>query len=348
MKWIGDPLPSITSARESTRHTINKLRTTHRIEPDPGLPENLGLIAYGSLAREEWTDGSDIDWTLLIDGRAEASHFQLAQSIRGLVDHHRYPSPGTTGTFGSLCSSHELVHQIGGTDDTNQNLTRRVLLLLESLSINDSIVRNRVLRQVLERYIWFDPSVSWLIKPRWRVPRFLLNDVVRFWRTMAVDYAAKKWEQGGGKWALRNVKLRFSRKLLFVKGLLLCFECEAGVLTPLPPAAADGYKLAGQMIERCMLSIDTTALELLCAAVLELKDQVVARTLLTSYDEFLGVLNDGGIRDALAKLKFEDAAQDPTFDRLRKLSARFQIGLESLFFSSASPWCRLTMNHGVF
>jgi hypothetical protein len=39
---------------------------------------------------------------------------------------------GREGLFGSMAFSHDLVHQIGGEDDTNRNTTRRILLLLES------------------------------------------------------------------------------------------------------------------------------------------------------------------------------------------------------------------------
>jgi len=48
------------------------------------------------------------------------------------------------------------------------------------------------------------------------VPRFLLNDLARYWRTMAVDYQAKVWKRhDSAGWALRYLKLRMSRKLTY-------------------------------------------------------------------------------------------------------------------------------------
>lgn len=348
-KWITEPLPSITAATEAARQTLTDIRTTKRIEPAAGLPENLGLVAYGSLAREEWTQGSDVDWTLLIDGPGAAAHFELAQQINGQLEQHRFQGPGATGTFGSLASSHELIHRIGGTEDSNQNLTRRILLLLESISINDDLVRKRVLRQILERYIACDPSVSWLSVPRWRVPRFLLNDIVRYWRTVAVDYAWKKWEQPSGKWALRNIKLRFSRKLLFVKGLLLCLDCEAGKLRPLATSIVDTQALSNQMIERCVEFANIPALELLCEAAHKVNDSKNTRTLLVAYDGFLELLSDPAARKSLAELPFDqNANQNQYFDRARSLGRQFQAALESLFFQPGHPWANLMKSHGVF
>jgi hypothetical protein len=91
-----------------------------------------------------------------------------------------------------MAFSHELVHLIGGEADSNRNTTRRILLLLESRGmVDDDRVRDRVVRNILKRYLQEDLGYHAFHDWKRRVPRFLLNDIVRFWRTMTVDYATK-------------------------------------------------------------------------------------------------------------------------------------------------------------
>ncbi len=154
------------------------------------VPTDSAFVAFGSLARGESTTGSDLDWTLLVDGPADPQHVRIGQQIKQRLEDLGKKKAGVTGVFGGLTFSHDLIHAIGGEADLNSNTTRRILLLLESCTIGDDTgVRERVVRHLLRRYVGEDHgyhrSRNWKVK----VPRFLLNDIVRFWRTMAVDYA---------------------------------------------------------------------------------------------------------------------------------------------------------------
>jgi predicted nucleotidyltransferase len=97
--------------------------------------DDTSIVVFGSRARDEFTDGSDIDWTLLIDGHADPQHLNGAREIRAIVQLHSVKEPGPEATFGSMAWSHSLVHLIGGEDDTNRNTTQRILMLLESAAL---------------------------------------------------------------------------------------------------------------------------------------------------------------------------------------------------------------------
>ena len=123
------------------------------------LSNDFSLVVFGSLARNEWTGNSDLDWGLLVDSQAHPEHLPVALEIAKLFrDHELGREPGRTGIFGNLIFSHELVHQIGGENDPNSNITRRLLLLLESRTIGSADAYSRVIRVILERY--FDQGLQ--------------------------------------------------------------------------------------------------------------------------------------------------------------------------------------------
>lgn len=41
--------------------------------------DDVDVVVFGSLARQEWTCGSDVDWTLLVDGQANSEHRTAAK-----------------------------------------------------------------------------------------------------------------------------------------------------------------------------------------------------------------------------------------------------------------------------
>jgi hypothetical protein len=306
------------------------------------LNPDVSLVLCGSFARYEMVKGSDYDWTLLIDGVVDNEHAVLGRSIHSAIKKANLESPGSSGTFGNLVFSHDLVHRIGGGADSNANLTRRVLTLLESrpfsLSSADSsaAVWENVLGNILERY--FEEDVHFTPGKR-SVPRFLLNDLTRYWRTVCVDYAAKHWEQDGKKWAIRNAKLRFSRKLIYASGLAFCISCQLD-----PPSSAH-TNLFGEMqdesslpfIERAKAFARTPALEYLAAFVDSFvsdpaKKKGIAQYLFGSYDWWLKTLNMEASRKELEDLDSSDVANCAVFQDVRQHSRDFAKGLELLFF----------------
>ncbi len=87
------------------------------------MPPVGGDVVFGSLAREEVTEGSDVDWALLVDGPADDNHSSTVHRLRAMLRQGGYRDPGTGGLFGGLAISHELVHRIGGDADSNRNVT---------------------------------------------------------------------------------------------------------------------------------------------------------------------------------------------------------------------------------
>ncbi len=262
----------------------------------------------------------------MIDGPADMRHFDVAKEVEVSLQQAGYHEPGPTGTFGTLSSSHELVHHIGGAEDTNQNITRRMLLVLESISLSDQVTHERVIRAILERYIVGDPPAT--SPPKFHVPLFLFNDIVRFWRTLTVDYATKKWQRSNAGWALRNTKLRMSRKLLFTKGLLICFLCDeefAGQASSGEPGI-----VLRELLNYCFGLARRPPIQVLAGVLLRFAAEETARKTMLAYERFLATLGDEEKRNHLQKLEF-GKADDALFNEQRQNSRDFRDGLEELF-----------------
>ena len=309
--------------------------------------EDTSIVVSGSLARDEFTEGSDIDWTLLIDGSADPGHYDLTARIKASVDRIAAKPTGAEGLFSTMVFSHDLIHQIGGDDDTNRNTTRRLLLLLESCAVGREAAHRRVTRNILNRYLLEDRGF-WKGSP-YRIPRFLQNDFARYWRTIAVDFAYKVRKRSGKGSAIRNAKLRMSRKLIYVSGLLACFQCHLDH-TP------DQWKEIAKSIDRREQIVDyfhgvfrQTPLEITASVLLRFPHLDQASTqIFGSYNDFLGLLANPESRQLLETVTEDKAETDPTFLKARSLSHIFRDGLMTIFFDPQSGLEELTKNYGVF
>jgi predicted nucleotidyltransferase len=311
---------------QKNRESVTKILSPNDI---PLTSSDADVVLFGSIARNECTHDSDIDWTLLVDGQADAKHYNLSFDVNQKLKDTGLAQPGTSGMFGQITYSHNLIHKVGGEDDTNHNLTRRILLLLESEKIqnvnnsNSITSYNRVLRGIIGQYI--DNDSGFRSDRGNNVPRFLLNDVIRFWRTMCVDFAYKQKEQFGEKWGLRNIKLRTSRKLIYVKGLLMCYCCYKN----------GDLKDKDSVKEFLESIVHIKPLEFILSVLLKNKvNENVILNLLDSYSEFLEHLNDPVTRDGLKSINMYTVYDNPIFMKARSTSDRFQESLDNIFLGN--------------
>lgn len=338
---LGVSWPHIRRAHKKTEDLHKALASAI----EPLVREDASVVVFGSLGRFEVTSESDIDWTYLIDGQADLRHQATALQVDAAIAAVGKKRPGREGVFGNLAFSHDLLQYIGGQDDTNANLTRRILLLLESRPIGRREAYDRVLRVVLDRYLSGDHG--WMrSRTPYGVPRFLHNDIARYWRTVAVDFAYKQWTRDNQGWALRSTKLRMSRKLTYAAGLLYSFALAEET------AESSGSESIRkqQAIERLWILSGKAPLDVLAEAFLKAASLAdAARGAFSAYDEFLGMLENIEIRDHLDRLSSENADQDAHYQRVRVIGRQFQDALSQLFIANESTRLpKLTREYGVF
>lgn len=306
----GSPFATLLEARARTERRIEQRAA---LLADLTIDPQAAVVLMGSWGRHELTGGSDDDYVVLVRGLPGSAPRPSPDEVAARFerDPAGFERPGRTGVFAGVVHSTDLL-RVGLEDDTNSNLTRRMLLVLESVAVCHPAVLAGVRLDIVQDYL------SDALKDR-RPPRFLLNDLVRYWRTIGVDFVAKGREREGRGWGLRNAKLRTSRKLLFASGLLPVLRCHEH------PAEAIAPFLATQF---AMPPTDRVA-----DAFLRYEMPEDGAATLAAYDAFLRLLDDEAVRAELRAIPSRgDADASPRFREVTELGAAIERGLLALLF----------------
>lgn len=97
-------------------------------------------------------------------------------------------------------------------DDSENHFTTRLLLLLESQTIFNEQLRKNCVEQVLKNYFKDGEGKNFM-------PLFLLNDLLRYWRTLCLNYERDRVQSEN--WWKKNLNLKFARKLTIYSTVLL-------------------------------------------------------------------------------------------------------------------------------
>lgn len=324
----GCAFPTLVAARE---RTARRLAERAALLEGMAIERNVTVAFMGSWGRHELTAGSDDDYVVLVRGLSPAGDWGAERDTAAQIaerfgrDPGGFGAPGRQGIFAEVVYSADLM-RVGLDDDTNTNLTRRMLLVLESVAARHPDVLDGVRLDVIHDY------VSDALRDR-RPPRFLLNDLVRYWRTIGVDFVAKDRERGGAGWGLRNAKLRTSRKLLFASGLLPVLRCHELCAEEIAPFLAAQFAAPPtDRVADAFLRYDATA---------------SGAEALAAYDAFVALLDDEDVRAELGAIDSRAAADaSPRWREVAELGATIEARLLALLFET--DLAPVTQRYAVF
>lgn len=198
---------------------------------------NLTIFAAGSYARFEAAKYSDIDLFFVHNGtradlrKTKMDQHRLFSQLITIADAMGFPKFTDDGKYLEILYSHELLGSLGGRQDDYLNcFTARMLLLLESYPILNTSCYIDIVKNVIASYFR-----DYQYYPNTFRPTFLINDIIRFWKTLCLNYEYDRNrlisnDLDDVAQTVRDFKLGFSR-------MLTCFATVAelsrhDVITP--------------------------------------------------------------------------------------------------------------------
>lgn len=205
-----------------TRIQIDRLNNeiNKTIEDWKFIKNKFSIILVGSYGRLESSHISDLDFCIIYnDGVSSKEKNMIKETIHSLFKKNftKKISLFLENSFS------DIITNIGGKDDSSINFTTRILILMESIPLIGNKLYYKLISKLCEIYL-----EEYIREGKY--PLFLTNEIIRFWRTLCIDYRWKKMEMEK-PWATRNIKLRFSRKLLCFATLILSIFLFKGIIS---------------------------------------------------------------------------------------------------------------------
>ena len=201
--------------------------------PDVTTHTDLCIYVTGSFGRLEASAHSDLDLFFIKETGSDQepmSRIHKTLMDASLISECRkltFPDFSGDGEYLEVHYLEAMRQHLGGRRDDYDNLfTARLLLLLESLPIYNEPLYDRVLQEITKSYFRDYEGHAKDFRPT-----FLVNDIIRFWKTLCLNYEHSRNTlpsedtEAINKSQLKNLKLKFSR-------MLTCFSLVIPLAVP--------------------------------------------------------------------------------------------------------------------
>lgn len=204
----------LSERNERTEQKVNAIRNKFS---NSKLFENRSITIYcaGSLGRGDIGSHSDLDLFLLSgEKKSRLKEVEMLAAIININRDLNYQEFSNDGRYLKIYDKEAMLKAVGHPRDDSENLfTARMLMLLESRAICNDLIYEEYLDSIIEHY--FRDSRG---KQSFR-PLFLINDILRYWRTLCLNYEQIR-DEPNKPWGKKNINLKFSR-MLTVFGTIL-------------------------------------------------------------------------------------------------------------------------------
>ena len=263
----------------------------------------------GSVARREVTSGSDVDLFFLVRNGDVQRARDIQGALRKKLREADIKMPANDGVFENPLPAEELLKKIGGEADTNEFTTRRMLFLLEGEWLHNPDGFHQIRIDLISHYV--DNEID-----DRKLCRYLLNDIIRYWRTICVDFE-QKTADGEKPRAIRLIKLRFARMMLYFGGVAAI--CKTMDMPAADKRATLGRTFAVPPIERLRDVFGSSE----------------TRPVLAAYATFLSSLDDAHVRSQLS-LAGRSGMDTKEYSELVEVAREFRTALETLLVGPES------------
>jgi hypothetical protein len=196
--------------KKSSQAKLERARVAFRKDTILAKNKSICIFAAGSLGRLDSGLSSDLDVFVTTMGKeiGRLQEINFFASIVRLNEELSYPPLSNDGEFLKVFHVSKNEKKVGSAiDDTENWFTTRMLLLLESNFLYNERSYHLHKKKILDFY-FRDSSGQTDFKPV-----FLLNDILRYWRTLCLNYEQKARTSPTKSWKKKNFNLKFSRML---------------------------------------------------------------------------------------------------------------------------------------
>ena len=233
---VNDYLDLLSKRQEFSKERLNEIRSEVLNFEILNELSDLCIYVTGSFGRLEASTFSDIDLFFVHRGQSvkdavpRINKILLDADLIKTAKKLGFPDFSNDGEYLSIHYLEDIKKTLGGRDDDFKNhFTARLLLLLESRSIHNEEVYDFALQYIIDCYYrdYHDHDKNFR-------PVFLINDIIRFWRTLCLNYEHKRNRPSENddmkfKSHIANFKLKFSR-LLTCHSAIALLSIDSGIV----------------------------------------------------------------------------------------------------------------------